>query len=119
MEPVITLYECPPLRASITKDQCALNRQRAQIAAAPRRLHKAREEVQRGPTHRECSSCPGVMWYVEQDGRAPRTLHSADIIAAHIQGEELRRRTCAVPERASYSLKREDVASLLGMSGTL
>jgi hypothetical protein len=118
MEPVITLYDCPPLRARITACQCALNRSRAAQPSAPRRLHKARDDVKRSPGHRECANCPGVQWYAQQRGAAPRKLRASDIIAAHLKGDEIRRRTSAVPERNSYSLRREDVASLLGLSGS-
>ena len=117
MEPVITLYDCPPLRARITACQCELNRARASVAAAPRRLHKARDDVKRAPGHRECANCPGVHWYAQQNGNTPRKLRTSDIIAAHVKSDELRRRTSAVPERNTYSLRRDDVASLLGMSG--
>jgi hypothetical protein len=111
MEPVIELYECHPLRARITAGQCALNRECAARANSPRRLHKAR-----GDTfgRRECADCPGVLAFARKTGSEPIRLSAAKLRGAHEEADALRRRTCMVPERSAYGLRREDLSSLLG-----
>ena len=111
MEPVIELYECHPLRARITAGQCALNRECAARANSPRRLHKAR-----GDTfgRRECADCPGVLAFAQKAGSKPIRLSAEKLRGAHEEADAVRRRTCMVPERPTYSLRREDLSSLLG-----
>jgi hypothetical protein len=59
-----------------------------------------------------------VLWFAEQSGRGPQDLATSELVQAHAQAEERRRRTRAVPESNSYSLRMEDVAELLGMNGS-
>lgn len=110
-EAVIELYECPPLRARITTHQCALNRECSARANSQRRLHKAR-----GDTfgRRECADCPGVLAFAQKSGTTPMTLSERALRGAHDAAEALRRRTCMIPERQTFSLRGEDLASLLG-----
>ena len=111
-EAVIELYECPPLRARITAHQCALNQMCSARANSQRRLHKAR-----GDTfgRRECADCPGVLAFAQKSGSPPVALSPNALRGAHEAAEAVRRRTCMVPERQTYS-RGEELASLLGRS---
>jgi hypothetical protein len=113
MDPVITLYQCPPLRARITTRQCATNRARARSASRePRRLEKS-SALPAGP--RECLKCRGVLWFREQSGLAPQALITAELMAARAAGEKRARQAPAAAERAEYPLRLEDVSQLLGL----
>ena len=66
MESLITLYECPPLRARLSAHQCALNRARAAAPPAPRRWHRSIADAVAAAPPRECENCRGVLWFAEQ-----------------------------------------------------
>jgi hypothetical protein len=94
----IEQWECPPLRARISLEQCALNR---------RLVRGSREKRSPGPgldfeepamveiRLRECLNCKGVAWWSEQTGRGPRRVSTAKLIADHSRSEERRRRIVA------------------------
>ena len=120
MDSTIELYECPPLRARMTSQQCACNRARAAAPLARRRLHKALDDVSR-PGRRECAKCPGVLWWAQQTGHGPTTLHTDEIARGIALKEEQRRRLACVPlqiapRRSEYS---DEIASLLRSAGRL
>ena len=119
-ERVIALYECPPLQARLTARRCALNRERARAPLSAHDSHRWRGDLAVPGTPRECATCPGVLWFAEGSGRAPRELAVAELVRAHAAGEERRRRTrVAEEERSARSLRPEDVAALVGLNGPL
>ena len=93
----IEQWECPPLRARLSVQQCLMNR---------RLVHGSKETRSPGPGHfeeparveirlRECLNCKGVVWWSEQTGRGPQRITTAKLIADHSRSEERRRRMVA------------------------
>src|SRR5262245_17069693 len=96
MQSTILLYECPPLRARMTSQQCDANRTRAASPCARRRLHKSRDEDAR-PERKECAQCQGVLWWAKHTGRGPKTLCSTAVQRGIAEKEALRKRLAGVP----------------------
>jgi len=119
MESVIELYECPPLRARMTAAQCDCNRARAGGPQTRRRLHKALAESAR-PARSECAKCPGVLWWAQHTGHAPKKLHAEEVARGIAVKEEQRRRLAGVPllqvapRRSEYA---DEIATMLRSAG--
>src|SRR4030095_3626148 len=80
MSASITLWECPPLRARITRQQCGHNRARAASGCSVRSALMKLDDLPLGPS--ECLRCPGVDWWAEH-GRPPREVLSVELIREH------------------------------------
>jgi hypothetical protein len=99
MSATIEQWECPPLRARLSRAQCALNRRRA-IASRDARRRRPTLKLGEEPTIaeirlRECLNCKGVAWWAEQMGRGPRRISADEVVADHVRGEERRARMTA------------------------
>jgi hypothetical protein len=85
MKTSITLWECPPLRARITRAQCEHNRARAASSDWRGTLSKL-DDVPHGPA--ECLRCPGIDWWART--RPPREVQPGEILREHLEKEALR-----------------------------
>ncbi|RIL01793.1 MAG: hypothetical protein DCC71_17240 [Proteobacteria bacterium] len=72
-------WECPPLRAWISRQQCDSNRQRVTVAGEGDELKRI--------WLRECVKCNGVQWWSQQTGRSPRKLEAAVLAASSAEAE--------------------------------
>jgi hypothetical protein len=90
MDTGFTLWECPPLKARITRHQCAINQARARNDALPKR-RGGFAEASLPPGRHECLTCPGVGWWASRTGSAPVTVLARDILVGLIRKEEQRR----------------------------
>jgi hypothetical protein len=122
-ERVITLYECPPLHARLSARQCAANRERARAAMwAGSSAHKWRSPLVAPTGPRACASCPGVLRFARESGRAPYELAAGELVRAHAESEERRQRMRIAPDEPAASagpLRLEDVAALFGLGRSL
>jgi hypothetical protein len=91
MDNAFTLWECPLLKARLTRRQCATNQARAQNDALPKK-RGGFPDPSVPPGRQECLTCQGVEWWASRTGSAPVTLLARDIVAELARREELRRR---------------------------
>ncbi len=104
MKTTITLWECPPLRARLSRTQCERNRARAAAGGAGWRSALSKlDDVPLGPS--ECLRCPGVDWWAER-GRPPREVLPSEILREHRQKEALRCRLAGRPDRPQPTAHR-------------
>jgi hypothetical protein len=87
MQEIFTLWECPPLRARMTRRQCGLNQMRAR-SPSPRGFADGGVP----PGRVECIACRGIEWWSEQTGRAPLEVAASDLLVELRRKEALRRR---------------------------
>jgi hypothetical protein len=85
------LWECPPLNAWLSRQQCAANRRWARGApnAKPRAAFGERDDSTL--RLRECSTCRGVKWWAKRTGACTRSLASSQLIANHLRDDRRRR----------------------------
>ena len=86
------LWECPPLRAWLSRKQCAANRRAVTDERSVKSQTKFgdRHEVSFGL--RECKRCRGVAWWAKRTGSRARSLASSELIANHARDDARRRR---------------------------
>ena len=87
MDEAFTLWECPPLRARMTRRQCTVNQARAQDTR-PRDFTGGSLL----PGRQECLACQGIEWWADRTGNAPLTVLARDLVRELRSKEELRRR---------------------------
>lgn len=94
----IEQWECPPLRARLSLQQCLLNRRLVRENRERRNPRPGLESEEPAMVEirlRECLNCKGVVWWSEQTGRRPRRISTAKLISDHSRSEERRRRMVA------------------------
>jgi hypothetical protein len=104
MEPSFTLWECPPLRARLTRRQCAFNRARAEqpIPGSARRFDASALTVGR----QECLTCQGVTWWAERTGRGPTEVLAIEVREELERKDAQRRRMGGVEEGPAFAERR-------------
>ena len=107
METTFTLYECPPLRARLTKRQCAANRARANGEREGRmRSPKGSLTLDWPPGRPECVGCAGVEAFTHREGCAPVTVRSSDLVE-HLRRNEAQRRLLSGPPPENESRQNQ------------
>jgi hypothetical protein len=94
----IEQWECPPLRARLSLEQCLRNRRlvrESKEARSPRPGLDFEEPAMVELRLRECLNCKGVVWWSEQTGRSPRRISAAQVMEDHSRNEQRRRRMVA------------------------
>jgi hypothetical protein len=94
----IEQWECPPLRARLSSEQCNRNRRLVRESRGARGSRPGLDVEEATMVEirlRECLNCRGVVWWSEQTGRGPRTISTEKIAADHSRSEERRRRLVA------------------------
>lgn len=94
----IEQWECPPLRARLSLQQCRLNQRLVRQSREMRSPRPGLDAEEPGMVEirlRECLSCKGVVWWSEQTGRRPRRISTSKLILDHSRSEERRRRMAA------------------------
>jgi hypothetical protein len=84
------LWECPPLRAWLSREQCTANRRWARGASIAKPHAAFGEHDDSVLRLRECTTCRGVKWWAKRTGSRTRSLSSAQLIASHVR-DDLRR----------------------------
>lgn len=87
MQEKFTLWECPPLRARMTRRQCAVNQLRARTPSV-----RGFANGNLLPGRQECFACQGIEWWAERTGHAPLEVAARDVLVELRRKEELRRR---------------------------
>jgi len=95
MQEKFTLWECPPLRARMTRRQCAVNQLRARTPAS-----RGFVDGNSMPGRQECFACKGIEWWAKSTGHVPLTVAARDVLLQLHQKEELRRRLRGEPDAA-------------------
>ena len=85
------LWECPPLRAWLSRKQCAANRRSVAGEHSARSPTTFGERKQVSFQLRECKSCRGVAWWAKRTGSPARSLASSQLIANHVRDDARRR----------------------------
>jgi len=95
MKREIEQWECPPLRAKLSKQQCAANRKLVADAQAAEDPHAFVDGAERPLTLfslRECVGCRGVAWWARQTGRGPVSISVTELRERHQKAAAQRRR---------------------------
>ena len=76
----IEIWECPPLKAKLTRRHCALNRTRAASGRLDPSLAAWERELAATALAllKPCKSCPGVEWWAERLARGPTRVSLDD-----------------------------------------
>ena len=95
MKHVIEQWECPPLKAKLSRRQCAVNRRlvaEGQAAGADYDFVNSGERPQAVIRLRECLSCRGVVWWACKTGRGPVSISVAALREQHQKAADQRKR---------------------------
>ena len=85
------LWHCPPLRAWLSREQCAANRRQVCASGVAKSFSALDDRYGSILRLRECASCSGVEWWAKRTGSRTRTLSSAQLIANHTRDDARRR----------------------------
>jgi len=95
MKREIEQWECPPLRAKLSKRQCEANRKLVAEARAAQDRHDFVDAVERPFTLvslHECLGCRGVVWWARKTGRGPVSISVSALREQHQKAAAQRRR---------------------------
>lgn len=87
----LELWECPPLKAWVSRERCAANRRWACESASPKPHASIDDPNYYALRLRECSTCKGVEWWAKKTGNPARSLSTAELVAEHARSDARRR----------------------------
>ncbi|HTY16577.1 MAG TPA: hypothetical protein VMH82_02500 [Myxococcota bacterium] len=94
MKSTIEQWECPPLRAKLSKHQCERNRRTVAEAQASAGSYDFANNERPMPILRlqECIGCRGVVWWAHRTGRGPVSISIAALREQHLRATVQRKR---------------------------